>query len=357
MYCKVLDCKPLIREIHLGGGTPTFFSAANLEKLILGILKESEIAEESEFSFEAHPGNTTFEHLQVLYNLGFRRLSLGIQDFDPKVQEIINRKQSIEQVRQITIQAREMGYTSINYDLIYGLPLQKLSSVENTIAEVIKLMPDRIAFYSYAHVPWLKPGQRKFTEDDLPDADEKRALYQKGLELLKSQGYIDIGMDHFALETDSLFKAAKNHTLHRNFMGYTNQYTQLSIGLGVSSISDSWYAFSQNVKVLDAYLKLIAEDKFPLFKGHLLTDDDLIYRKMILDIMCKGYTDFDKDNPQFAGIMSRLTSVMEDRFIEFKNKKLIVTTLGQAFLRNICMAFDERLWHKQPESQIFSKAV
>jgi oxygen-independent coproporphyrinogen III oxidase len=357
LYCHVLECKPLIKEIHLGGGTPTFFSPENLEKLILGILKEAKISEASEFSFEAHPANTSNEHLRTLYNLGFRRLSLGIQDFDPKVQGIINRKQSVEQVQLVTLQARRMGYTSINYDLIYGLPLQKVSSIENTVREVIKLRPDRIAYYSYAHVPWIKPGQRMFTEMDIPAADQKRALYEKGLELLQAAGYVNIGMDHFALKTDSLFKAAKNQTLHRNFMGYTHQYTQLSIGLGVSSISDSWYAFAQNVKVLDTYLKLILEGRLPLMKGHVLTNEDLTHRKKILEIMCKGFTSFDSENSQNYEIKNRLIPLEEDILIELKDKKLTVTTAGQAFLRNICMAFDERLWLKQPESEIFSKAV
>ncbi|WP_026898166.1 oxygen-independent coproporphyrinogen III oxidase [Daejeonella oryzae] len=357
MYCEVLKCKPLIREIHLGGGTPTFFNPNNLEKLTLGILNEAEVTADAEFSFEAHPANTTLEHLVTLYNLGFRRLSLGIQDFDPKVQEIINRKQSVEQVQQVTSQARNLGYTSINYDLIYGLPLQQLSSVENTIREVIKLMPDRISFYSYAHVPWLKPGQRRFTENDLPAADEKRALYEKGLSLLKEAGYADIGMDHFALKTDSLYTAAKNQTLHRNFMGYTHQYTQLSIGLGVSSISDSWYGFAQNVKQLDSYLNLISDGKLPLFKGHILTSNDLKYRKIILHIMCRGFAELDLEDPQLLDILVRLSSLQKDRLIHLEDNRLQVTIAGQAFLRNICMAFDERLWEKQPESQIFSTSV
>jgi len=282
---------------------------------------------------------------------------LGIQDFDPKVQDIINRKQSIEQVIRVTTEARELGYTSVNFDLIYGLPLQKLSSVENTVNEVIKLMPDRIAYYSYAHVPWIKPGQRRFTEADLPSADEKRALYEKGLEMLQAAGYVNIGMDHFALRTDSLYKAVQSNCLHRNFMGYTHQYTQLSIGLGVSSISDSWYAFAQNTKAVEFYLKLIEEGKFPLVKGHFLTENDLMYRKKILDIMCKGYTEFDFRDPQFYETTTRLIPLEEDMLIELKDEVVTVTPTGKAFLRNICMAFDERLWLKQPESQIFSQAV
>lgn len=354
MYRALLNGKPRIREIHLGGGTPTFFSPENLERLISTILSGSEKTADAEFSFEAHPANTTLEHLITLYNLGFRRLSLGIQDFDPAVQAIINRKQTVEQVALVTNQARELGYNSINYDLIYGLPLQKLSSVENTILEVIKLMPDRIAYYSYAHVPWIKPGQRRFTEADLPDNDEKRALYEKGLEMLSQAGYLDVGMDHFALKTDSLFEASQNGSLHRNFMGYTHKYTKLCIGLGVSSIGDSWYAFAQNIKNLPLYLEQIEKGKFPLMKGHILTDDDLINRKLILNLMCRGSIQMERIKLE---LLNRLLPLLEDGLVRFDQKKLQITPAGKAFLRNICMAFDERLWKEMPESQIFSKAV
>lgn len=354
MYCKLLNCKPRIREIHLGGGTPTFFSAQNLEKLVKSILISAEITHDAEFSFEAHPANTNQDHLKTLFNLGFRRLSLGIQDFDPVVQEIINRKQSVGQVALITAQAREIGYSSINYDLIYGLPLQKLSSVENTINEVIRLMPDRIAYYSYAHVPWIKPGQRKFTEADLPQDNEKRLLYEKGRRLLIEAGYRDIGMDHFALKTDKLYKASKAGTLHRNFMGYTDQYTQLSIGLGVSSISDSLYAFAQNTKQYSAYLKQINEGIFPLMKGHILTEADLLNRKEISNLMCKGYTTLNKSNLQ---LIKRLAPLEKDKLIEFNYHTLTVTHIGKAFLRNICMAFDERLLNSKSENKLFSNAI
>lgn len=354
MYCDALGCKPAIREIHLGGGTPTFFSAANLKKLLRGILLNSRLSTDAEFSFEAHPANTTDEHLRTLYNCGFRRLSLGIQDFDPQVQEIINRKQSVEQVAHVTNFARQLGYNSINFDLIYGLPLQKLSSVESTINEVIKLMPDRIAYYSYAHVPWIKPGQRKFTEADIPDNEAKQELYEKGCEMLGAAGYENIGMDHFALQTDTLYKASVSGQLHRNFMGYTHQYTKLSIGIGVSSISDSWYAFAQNVKKLELYLEKIERGEFPLMKGHILTGNDLEWRREILNIMCKGFTDMTKTDSK---LVKRLLPLRKDKLVKFNYRKLYVTSTGKSFLRNICMAFDERLWNSPAGNQTFSKAV
>ncbi|MHB1178625.1 MAG: oxygen-independent coproporphyrinogen III oxidase, partial [Daejeonella sp.] len=232
-----------------------------------------------------------------------------------------------------------------------------LSSVENTIAKVIELRPDRIAYYSYAHVPWIKPGQRSFTEADLPEDGEKRALYERGRNLLLDSGYFDIGMDHFSLESDNLFKAAKSGHLHRNFMGYTHRYTKLSIGLGVSSISDSWYGFAQNTKSVETYLQHISDGRFPLIKGHILTSDDLLIRRYILDIMCKGITILNPKVPFYRDLICRLLPLEKDRLIVLRNNVLQVTNNGKAFLRNICMCFDQRLWDNQPMSRIFSTAV
>ncbi|QJD95261.1 oxygen-independent coproporphyrinogen III oxidase [Mucilaginibacter robiniae] len=359
MYRNIVQAKPVIREIHLGGGTPTFFNAENLEYLIKGLLSNCEVHPEAEFSFEAHPQNTTEEHLQTLYNLGFRRLSLGIQDFNPKVQQIINRIQSVEQVQTVTEAARRIGYTSINYDLIYGLPLQTLAGLTDTIDKVAELKPDRIAFYSYAHVPWIKPSQRMFTELDLPDANLKQLLYESGRSLLKAAGYYEVGMDHFALHTDSLFRAEMEGSLHRNFMGYTNQYTQLMIGLGVSSISDSWYGFAQNVKKVEEYQQMVANGQLPVVKGHDLTDDDLIIRRHILNIMCKGKTTWNLHTETCEALvecLERLQPLVDDGLIELSSWELKVTALGRRFLRNICMAFDARLWANKPSSQLFSMA-
>ncbi|ASU31953.1 oxygen-independent coproporphyrinogen III oxidase [Mucilaginibacter xinganensis] len=360
MYLQLMDEPPVIREIHLGGGTPTFFSAVNLHLLIDGILKESVVHPQAEFSFEAHPDNTTVDHLQTLYNLGFKRLSLGIQDFDPRVQFIINRHQTFEQVQTITQVARGIGYTSINFDLIYGLPLQTMEGLADTMHLVSELSPDRIAFYSYAHVPWIKPGQRRFTEEHLPNVHDKNKLYEIGRDLLKGYGYIEVGMDHFALPGDDLLKAEKSGNLHRNFMGYTHQHTQLLIGLGVSSISDSWYAFAQNVKVVEDYLRLVNEGELPVVKGHILTHEDLIIRKHILNIMCKGETVWNQHLEQSISLtdaFERLAPLVDDGLIELNARNLKVTPLGKNFLRNICMALDARLWADKPTTQLFSMAV
>lgn len=359
LYLKLFNGKPIIRELHLGGGTPTFFSAQNLDLLISGILKHADIHPEAEFSFEAHPANTTEEHLLTLNQLGFKRLSLGIQDFDPKVQLVINRIQTVEEVRDVTVLARATGYNSVNYDLIYGLPHQNMEGLKETIEAVLALRPDRIAFYSYAHVPWVRPGQRRYTDADLPSAALKQELYELGREMLREGGYAEIGMDHFTLETDSLYAAERSGKLHRNFMGYTHQYSKLMVGLGVSSISDSWTAFAQNVKKVEEYLEIVNRGEIPVFKGHILDQEDLVIRRHILNLMCKGYTSWglpEQRNAAFMAGLERMRLIADDGLVEFCESQLTVTDLGKRFLRNICMALDSRLWANQPQTQLFSMA-
>lgn len=250
---NLLEQKPTIKELHLGGGTPTIFSPQNLKYFFEGVFKDATLANKASLSFEAHPGNTTKEHLEVLHSLVFSRISLGVQDFNHKVQKAIHRLQSFEQTKEVAINARNVGYGSVNFDLIYGLPFQTIETMVDTINKTIQLKPERIAFYSYAHVPWLKPSQRGYDESDLPNPSIKRALYETGKELLLNAGYIEIGMDHFSLPSDELYIAMLEKKLHRNFMGYTAAHTNLMIGLGFSSISDAWNAFAQNVKTVKEY--------------------------------------------------------------------------------------------------------
>src|SRR6185436_776339 len=280
--------------------------------------------------------------------------------FDPKVQEIVNRLQSFEQVSIITDAARKIGFESINYDLIYGLPLQTSKSIEDTIAKVKSLRPDRIAFYSYAHVPWLKPGQRKFTELDLPKDEEKRALYELGRTMLEDAGYSEIGMDHFALKSDSLYSSMQNGTLHRNFMGYTTTSTKLLIGLGVSAIGDSWNAFAQNVKVFEEYVRLVGEGTLPVFRGHLLNIEDIVIRQHILNLMCRFETTWNNESEQCEALhegLDRLDEMIGDGLVELNPFHLRITERGKPFVRNVCMSLDARLWRKQPETAIFSSTV
>ncbi|SMO44268.1 oxygen-independent coproporphyrinogen III oxidase [Gracilimonas mengyeensis] len=358
LYGERLPFAPAIKEIHLGGGTPTFFSPANLERLINGILQGAKSAEIPEFSFEGHPNNTTKEHLQVLYDLGFRRVSYGVQDYDPQVQLAINRVQPFENVEKVHNWSKEIGYTSINHDLVFGLPHQTKAGIEHTIEKTLELLPDRLAFYSYAHVPWIKgTGQRGFDENDLPKDAEKRELYETGKRMFAENGYVEIGMDHFARKTDSLYKAMENGTLYRNFMGYTTTNTKVMIGLGMSSISDSWYAFAQNEKKLEDYQARVEAGEIPIFKGHLLNEEDLMLRQNILNIMCRFETEFEGDPALLAEIKAGLGELEEDGLVEISGNKIQVTEKGRPFVRNVCMAFDLKLQRNKPDRQIFSKTV
>ena len=357
LYLNLFNTKPIIKEIHLGGGTPTFFSHENLHYLISSILKTCEISKEHDFSFEGHPANTSKEHLQTLYDLGFKRVSFGVQDFDTKVQDTINRYQTFSEVENVINLARKIGYTSVNIDLVYGLPYQTQESVALTISQIITLKPERIAFYSYAHVPWLKPGQRKYTEKELPTDTVKRNLYTIGKNLFSNAGYKDIGMDHFSLPEDNLFIAFNTGKLHRNFMGYTTNATKLLIGIGCSSISDTWHSFAQNIKTVEEYQNTVNCGKFPIIKGHVLSKIDLVIRQHILNLMCKHESDFSTDLENIDLLnknKKRLTELQQDNLIQIQNNKLVLTDSGKLFLRNICLVFDERYWKKVPQNNTFS---
>ena len=352
--------KAKLKELHLGGGTPTFFSPENLKILLEGIFSTVEIAENPEFSFEGHPNNTTKEHLQTLYDLGFRRCSFGVQDYDLKVQKAINRIQPFENVKNVTEWAREIGYRSVSHDLVFGLPHQSWEAMELTIRKTLELKPDRLAFYSYAHVPWIKGvGQRGFDENDLPSGEEKRKLYENGKKLLEDLGYIEVGMDHFSLESDDLYQSLIQKKLHRNFMGYTSSNTQLMVGLGMSAISDSWYGFAQNEKTVEDYQKRVEEGKIPVFRGHILNEEDLIIRRHILNLMCQLETTF-TDKNTFAELpeaLEKLKEMQEDGLVELGDNFVKITEKGRVFTRNVAMAFDLRMMRKMPETRLFSMTV
>ena len=361
LYLELFTERPVIKELHLGGGTPTFFSAENLKLLIKGIFRDASMAENPSFSFEGHPNNTTKAHLQTLYECGFRRVSYGVQDYNPTVQLAIHRLQPFVNVKRVTEEAREIGYTSVGHDIIFGLPFQKKEHVIYTIEKTKELMPDRIAFYSYAHVPWIKGnGQRGFKEEDLPTAAEKREMYETGKKMLEEAGYIEIGMDHFALKSDSLYKAVEEKTLHRNFMGYTDSKTQLMLGLGVSAIGDSWYSFGQNVKNVEEYQELVDENIMPVYRGHILNSEDLIIRKHILNMMCRLETSWEDTSLQFEELpeaLEKLKEMEDDGLVNIGSKTLQITEKGRPYVRNICMAFDVLLQRSKPETQLFSMTI
>ncbi|KEC83365.1 MULTISPECIES: oxygen-independent coproporphyrinogen III oxidase [Acinetobacter] len=361
LYCQLLADRPIIKEIHLGGGTPTFFSVEHLQQLIQGILAKANIADGYEFSFEGHPNNTTRDHLQALYELGFRRVSYGVQDYNETVQKAIHRVQPFEHVEKVTQWAREIGYTSISHDLVFGLPFQNLADVLHTIDLTNMLMPDRLAFYSYAHVPWIKGnGQRGFKDHDVPKDGMKRTLYEEGKKQLLAHGYHEIGMDHFALDRDEMYQAFHAGTLHRNFMGYTSSKTQVMIGLGLSSISDSWYSFAQNEKNLDAYYTCLENDEIPVVKGHVLSVEDLKIRQHILNLMCTFQTSWSDQAMDFAergDVIQQLVEMQHDGLLNIEADRIVITEQGKPFVRNICMAFDLHLKRRKPETQIFSMTI
>lgn len=360
LYLNLFKEKPVIKELHLGGGTPTFFSAENLRKLLEGIFAKADISPQHEFSFEGHPNNTTYLHLETLYDLGFRRCSFGVQDYDPIVQKAINRIQPFENVEKVTRWAREIGYTSISHDLVFGLPHQDWEKMEHTIRRTMELKPDRLAFYSYAHVPWIKGvGQRGFDENDLPSGEEKRRLYENGKQLLEELGYREVGMDHFSLEHDELYQSLLKGTIHRNFMGYSSSKTLLMVGLGMSAISDSWFGFAQNEKTVEGYQKMVEEGIIPVVKGHILSSEDLIIRQHILNLMCRLTTEWDSSNyfDELPQALEKLREMQQDGLVELTEGKIQITEKGRPFTRNVAMTFDLRMLRNQPETRIFSMTV
>ena len=346
-----------LRQLHLGGGTPTFLSGANLQSMLSPFFENVTKAKEGfEASVEVDPRRTTADHLKALYDVGFRRVSMGVQDFNPEVQRLVNRVQPVDVTRKLTLDARKIGFESVNYDLIYGLPKQDLEGFKKTAELTIELRPDRIALYSFALVPWIKPAQRLFKDEDLPAGEEKRKLYETARDYLLKAGYKEIGMDHFALPNDSLYKAQENKTLHRNFMGYMDQRTEILLGLGVSAISETPTCFHQNEKVLPVYERMVEGGAIPTFRGHLLSDDDRFYREQILQLMT-GFKVELRDPRQVEDVRQTLSPLLEDGLVRLEGKTLHLTDAGRPFLRNACMAFDQRLRSKAPQTKVFSQVL
>lgn len=362
IYLDTFGFVPKIKELHFGGGTPTFFQSNELIRLLKEIFNANQVSpSDCELSFEAHPNSTTESHLKELYNFGFRRVSFGIQDYDLNVQKAIHRIQTLDDVKKVHELSKSIGYESINHDLVYGLPLQTMEGFMETIDQTIELKPERIALYSYAHVPWIKgTGQRGYSEADLPQDIVKRALYENACEKLINAGYISIGMDHFALPNDSLAMEFKNKKLHRNFMGYTTKATNWMIGLGMSAISDCWTGFAQNEKTIEAYQERIERGELAIFRGHLLTDLELEIRRYILDLMCHFETSFD-ENSEFKyihlQIKERLIPLQKDELVRVEGNSVRVLNQGLPFVRNICMAFDLDLMNSEQSKQLFSKTI
>ncbi|PPK87606.1 oxygen-independent coproporphyrinogen-3 oxidase [Neolewinella xylanilytica] len=361
LYLRSLEVTPYLKELHLGGGTPTFFSPDALARLVDGILERLSPADTYSFGFEAHPATTTAEHLSTLAARGFRRVSLGVQDFNPEIMRLINRRQTEEDVARTVCAAQLAGYTSINFDLIYGLPKQELSDIVRTAEKVGEFAPDRIAFYGYAHVPWHSPGQCAYSEADLPQGKQRWQLYQTGRRLLQSIGYYDIGLDHFALPADDLAIAHRTGGLHRNFMGYTTANTPVTLALGCSAIGDSWDMYVQNEKQVEAYQRaVLLEGRLPIVKGHALAPEDGTVRRHILNLMCIGYTDWNEESLRCSAIdraVLHWNDMALDGLVRRSPYRVEVTEAGKPFLRNICLPLDDHYWARNPSPATFSQAI
>lgn len=360
MYKQLFVNKPVLKQLHLGGGTPTFFSAENLEKIVGTILSDVKRDLSAELSVEIHPNVVSEEQIETFKKLGFNRFSLGIQDFDIKVQTAINRFQTVGKVEEVLSWIRTIDGVSVNFDLIYGLPFQTMASIENTFAAVVNFRPDRISFYSYAHVPWKKNAQRLFTEDDLPTGIDKLKLYERGKELLSHEGYETIGMDHFSLPTDELHIALEKGNLNRNFMGYTVTKSSTLIGLGVSSISETEGMYVQNEKSIKVYYDLLAENKLPIVNGHLQSHEDKIIKKHVMNLMCQFETTWPLDGDEKVLVKQfseKRFEMLKDELLQEGDGHITVADSGRSFVRNICMTLDPYLLNANPEKKMFSQTV
>jgi oxygen-independent coproporphyrinogen III oxidase len=354
MLSAGLNGRKRVVQYHWGGGTPTYLSPDQLERLHTFVLRHFEIDPRGEIAIEVDPRVTTAEQLRVLHDLGFNRLSMGVQDFTPEVQAAIGRKQSAALTRDLYDAARAIGFTSINLDLIYGLPLQTPDTFDKTLASVIAMRPDRIAVYSYAHVPWLRPHQKQIHTADLPDRTTKFELIGAAIDAFGEAGYAAIGMDHFALPDDDLAVAARERRLHRNFMGYTTRRAGDMIGAGVSAIGDLQGAFAQNVKKLSTYYDAIDAGRFPTERGYALSADDVLRRHVITELMCNFYVDraatsrrfgvsFDAYFERELGALAAAGGPVDHGFLVMEGNTLEVPNQGRLFVRNICMQFDRYL--------------
>jgi oxygen-independent coproporphyrinogen III oxidase len=367
MLAEALGTRRRVVQCHWGGGTPTYLSPAQIATLDASVRRHFDVAPDAEKAIEIDPRVTTPRQIALLRQLGFNRLSFGVQDFDERVQHAIGRHQSEQVTRSLYWAARDAGFDSINFDLVYGLPLQTPESFRRTLESVIDLLPDRIAVYSYAHVPWMRAHQKAIDPLDLPDAQTKRALLGAALDAFTDAGYIAIGIDHFALPDDELAVAARERRLHRNFMGYTVRPAPDSVAVGVSAIGDVAGAFSQNHKTLARYYEAIDAGRFPVERGYALTDDDRVRRYVIAELMCNFHVEGTALRARFGvGLEDRFAPELDrltepggpaaDGLVRLEGGSLTVTDLGRLFVRNVCMVFDQYLAAHEGRP-VFSRTV
>jgi oxygen-independent coproporphyrinogen III oxidase len=355
-------------QMHWGGGTPTYYAPDQLRDLFGRVREHFEFVDGAEIAVEVDPRVTSRDHLETLAELGFNRLSMGVQDLTPEVQAAITRNQTYEQTADLVGAAREVGFTEgINIDLIYGLPLQEPASFGRNLDQIIGLRPDRVAMYSFAYVPWIRGHQKKLDRESLPSAEVKLELYLMAMDRFLGAGYEPIGMDHFALPEDELAVAAAEGRLYRNFMGYTVMPASDMLGLGISGIGEVRHGFFQNEKKLSTYYEALDAGRLPVARGYLLDTDDRIRQYVIQQIMCnfrirkadvaeRFGVDFDD---YLAESLARLDDVRDAGFVELADDELRVTPPGRVFVRNVCMAFDRYLLEKEKakDQPVFSRTV
>ena len=353
-----------VTQIHLGGGTPTYLSPGQFQTLMQQIRSYFQISSEAEISLEADPCVTSINHIQTLASIGFNRISLGVQDFYLPTQEAIERVQSVELTQQLTEASRQWNFKSVNYDLVYGLPFQTEETFKYTLDEVIRLKPDRIAFYNFAYLPQRLPHQRSLNPDSLPSGPDKFKVFASAYECFLGNDYQLIGMDHFATSKDPLSRARREGTLQRNFMGYTTQAGTDLYAFGVSSISATRNIYVQNTKKLSLYHKAIQEGALPIERGIEISEDDRIRRDVINALMCYGRIEKEKISSTykidfdeyFSNELSHLPDFENDGLIKRFPDRIELTLLGNVFVRNIAMVFDRYL-QKSKTQPLYSKTL
>lgn len=353
-----------VAQLHWGGGTPTHLNPDEILDLGSYILESFQFEDQAECGCEIDPRGLTKEHLEALRKVGFNRISMGVQDFDEKVQKYVNRIQPEEMTREVVNWVRELGFSSINLDLMYGLPFQTLESFEKTLDKVIEISPDRLAVFNYAHVPWMKKHQALIHPEDLPSPQEKLQILKMTIEKLTAEGYVYIGMDHFAKPEDELAIAQKEKKLYRNFQGYSTHAGCDLYAFGITSISQLKEIYAQNLKTEKEYYAALDNGKFPIFKGYRLTEDDKIRRSVIMKLMCNFELSFSEIENEykinfkeyFSNSLEKLIPMTQEGLVQFNDEKIVVTDLGRLLIRNIVMNFDGFIERKQDEMK-YSRTI
>ncbi|HVS09182.1 MAG TPA: oxygen-independent coproporphyrinogen III oxidase [Planctomycetota bacterium] len=366
MVAGLLGDRRAVLQLHLGGGTPTHLSPAELRRLHAALAQRFEILPGAEVSLEVHPHVTSFEHVDTLAELGFNRVSMGVQDTDPHVQEVIHRDQTVEETERLVEHCRRRGFEGVNLDLMYGLPEQTEATFAATLDTVARIRPDRLAVYGYAHVPWLKKTQTALERWNLPDPVLRARLFALAIERLGAAGYDVIGLDHFALPTDALHRALTDGTLQRNFMGYTTHAADDMVAFGMSSIADAGGTFLQNERETKPYEERVRKGELPVVRGLDRSPEDDLRREAIQSIMCRMRLDlgeleqrFDRTDlaEHFAREWRELEPFVAEGFCTLTPRRLDVLPKGRLFLRHMAMVFDEYLRAKEPQGPRFSQTV